>query len=61
VGGLNDAEIEEESGMSKQAAYKLAHGALNVVCEKLKTFDFIGVDTQASPSPLGSQGQKSNG
>src|ERR1700730_7060273 len=47
--------------MSKQAAYKLAHGALNVVWEKLKTFDFLGVDTQASPSPLGSQGQKSNG
>jgi hypothetical protein len=47
--------------MSKQAAYKLAHGALNVVWEKLKTFDFLGVDTQASPSLLGSQGQKSNG
>jgi hypothetical protein len=34
--GLSDAEIEEESGMSKQAAYKLAHGALNVVWEKLE-------------------------
>ena len=44
--------------MSKQAAYKLAHGALNVVWEKLKTFDFLGVDTQASPSPLGFSGTK---
>ena len=44
--------------MSKQAAYKLAHGALNVVWEKLKTFDFLGVDTQASPSPLGFSGAK---
>ena len=57
-GGLSDAEIEEESGMSKQAAYKLAHGALNVVWEKLKTFDFPGVGSQASPSPLGFSGTK---
>ena len=44
--------------MSKQAAYKLAHGALNVVWEKLETLDFLGTDTQASPSPLGFSGAK---
>ena len=32
--------------MSKQAAPKLVHGALNVVWEKLETLDFLGVDTQ---------------
>jgi hypothetical protein len=57
-GRLNDAEIEEESGMSKQAAPKLVHGALNVVWEELKICDFLGVDTQASPSPLGSSKTK---
>ena len=35
--------------MSKQAAPKLVHGALNVVWEKLETLDFLGVDTQAPP------------
>jgi hypothetical protein len=34
--GLNDAKFEEESGMSKEATYKLAHGASNVVWEKLE-------------------------
>jgi len=33
---LSQPQIEEESGMSKQAAYKLAHGALNVAWEKLE-------------------------
>jgi transcriptional regulator with XRE-family HTH domain len=60
-GGLSDAEIEEESGMSKQAANKLAHGALNVVWEKLETLDFLGVDTQFPKSRWASQGRKSNG
>jgi hypothetical protein len=60
-GGLSDAEIEEESGMSKQAAHKLAHGALNVVWEKLETLDFLGVDTQFPKSRWASQGRKSNG
>jgi len=44
--------------MSKQAAHKLAHGALNVVWEKLETLDFLGMDTHAFQSPLGSSGTK---
>jgi hypothetical protein len=50
--------LKVESGMSKQAADKLAHGALNVVWEKLETLDFLGTDTQASPGPLGFSGAK---
>jgi hypothetical protein len=48
--------------MSKQAAPKLVHGALNVVWEKLETLDFLGVGTQAPPEVRwGPQGRKSNG
>ena len=36
-GGLSYAKIEEELGMSKQVADKLAHAALNVVRGKLET------------------------
>ena len=39
--------------MSKQAAPKLVHGALNVVWEKLETLDFLGVGTQAFPKSVG--------
>jgi hypothetical protein len=52
-GGLSDAEIEEESGMSKQAAHKLAHGALNVVREKLETLDFLRSGHAGLPKSVG--------
>ena len=44
--------------MSKQAAYKLAHGALNVVWEKLKTLNFLGMRHARFPKSVGvSSGQ----
>ena len=39
--------------MSKQAAHKLAHGALNVVWEKLETLGFLGMDTQGFLKSVG--------
>ena len=48
--------------MSKQAAPKLVHGALNVVWEKLETLDFLGVGTQAPPEVRwGPQGENQMG